>query len=78
MAAIVAAARASARPFGVDGAPTAVEIARRHAAERGVMARFDDGHGFGPAVSDVHAVALGLPIGTRGDEPAHLPRVRRD
>lgn len=149
--------------LGVDGAPTAVDIARRNAAERGVAARFavadafdlaaidheqplydtvldsalfhvfdaadrvryvsslgrvtrpgalvhvlalsDAGRGFGPSVTahdlldafgpgwtvedlaettyrgvvtEVHAEALGLPIGSRVDEPAHLLRVRRD
>lgn len=32
--------------LGVDGAPTAIEIARRHAAERGVDARFAVGDAF--------------------------------
>lgn len=41
--------------LGVDGAPTAVDIARRHAAERGVDARFAVGDAF-----DLSAV--------RGDE----------
>ncbi len=144
--------------LGVDGAPTAVEQARRNAADRGVDARFevadalhlgdaptydtivdsalfhifddddratyvrslhgatrpgsvvhvlalsDAGRGFGPEVSEdairnafgtdwdiesltvttyrgtvteVHAEALGLDIGTVVDEPAWLVRVRR-
>ena len=32
--------------LGVDGAPTAIDIARRHAAERGVQARFVVGDAF--------------------------------
>lgn len=144
--------------LGVDGAPTAVEQARRNAAARGVDARFevrdalalgtaptfdtvvdsalfhvfdaddraryvrslrgvtrpgalvavlalsDAGRGFGPQVSeqdlcgafgqgwsieelsattyrgvvtDLHAEALGLEVGTRVDEPAWLLRARR-
>ncbi|MBI5341047.1 MAG: class I SAM-dependent methyltransferase [Mycolicibacterium rufum] len=144
--------------LGVDGAPTAVEQARRNAAAQGVDARFDvrdaldlgtsptydtvvdsalfhvfddadraryvhslhgvtrpgalvvvlalsdAGRGFGPQVSDddlvgafgagwsvedlspttyrgvvtdMHAEALGLDVGTRVDEPAWLLRVRR-
>ncbi|MGP4055360.1 class I SAM-dependent methyltransferase [Mycobacterium sp. 4D054] len=143
---------------GMDGAPTAIEQARRNAEARGVNARFavadalhlpeqpkydtiidsalfhifddedrasyvrslrsatrtgsvvhvlalsDTGRGFGPEVSDntiraafeagweiealdettyrgmvteIHAEALGLPIGTVVDEPAWLARVRR-
>jgi SAM-dependent methyltransferase len=144
--------------LGVDGAPTAVEQARRNAADQGVDARFevadaldlgdspgydtivdsalfhifddddrpkyvrslhkaaragaivhvlalsDAGRGFGPQVSEatirdafgagwelealttttyrgvvgeVHAKELGLPVGSRVDEPAWLARVRR-
>ncbi|KGI67491.1 class I SAM-dependent methyltransferase [Mycolicibacterium rufum] len=144
--------------LGVDGAPTAVEQARRNAAAHGVDARFevrdaldlgttptfdtvvdsalfhvfdaddraryvrslrgvtrpgalvavlalsDEGRGFGPQVSeqdlrgafgegwsieelstttyrgvvtDLHAEALGLEVGTRVDEPAWLLRARR-
>ncbi|TRW81223.1 class I SAM-dependent methyltransferase [Mycolicibacterium sp. 018/SC-01/001] len=160
--------RAGYDVLGVDGAPTAVDIARRNAAQRGVAARFavgdafeldafeldaieggaqgydtvldsalfhvfddadrvryvrslgrvtrpggvvlvlalsDAGRGFGPqvtahelhdafdagwtvqdltattyrgVVTEIHAEALGLAIGARVDEPAHLLRVRRD
>ena len=151
-------ARAGYRVLGVDGAPTAVEQARRNAAAQGVEARFevvnalelgaspgydtvidsalfhvfddadratyvaslhtatkvgavvhvlalsDAGRGFGPQVSeatireafdagwqieelgvttyrglvtDIHAEALGLAVGTTVDEPAWLARIRR-
>lgn len=151
-------ARAGYRVLGVDGAPTAVEQARRNAIAQGVDARFevanalalgasprydtvvdsalfhvfddadraayvtslrtatrvgsvvhvlalsDAGRGFGPQVSeatirdafgagwqieelgvtsyrgvvtDLHAEALGLAVGTKVDEPAWLARIRR-
>ncbi|MBX7433632.1 class I SAM-dependent methyltransferase [Mycobacterium sp. Y57] len=150
--------RAGYDVVGIDGAPTAVEQARRNAAAHGVDARFevadaldlgdrpaydtvvdsalfhvfddetraeyvrslrtvtrpgstlhllalsDAGRGFGPEVSDttireafttgwvieelaettyrgvvgeLHAEALGQPVGTRVDEPAWLARIRR-
>ncbi len=151
-------ARAGHDVLGIDGAPTAIEQARRNAVAHGVPARFevadalnlpespgydtvvdsalfhifddadrdayvrslhtatrpgsvvhllalsDAGRGFGPQVSestvrdafavgwaieeltattyrgvvtDLHAEALGLDIGTRVDEPAWLARIRR-